>query len=171
MLGILRAGAVGLRGKSDGLGDKANIAVILATLLAWAPVVALADNITFTGVHYLMPDGKKPKQLKARLVLSDTSVQVQAIRGTELFKELERTDIKAATYSKSKHPRWKSGVGFAVAIGIFALPIFFMKAKHHWLTLQGENDFAALRLSKKNYNIVIAAVESRTDVEVERITE
>ena len=153
------------------MAQKTVAVAILSLQLAIAPSIALADNLTFTGVHYLMPDGKKPKQFKARMVLSDESAQILAIRGTELFKELEYADIKAATYSKSKHPRWKSGAGFAVAIGIFAIPIFFMKAKHHWLTLQGENDFAALRLSKKNYNLVIAAVESRTKVDVERIIE
>lgn len=119
-----------------------------------------------------MPDGKKPKQSEAQLVLSDTSVQVQAIRGTELFNELERAaNVRAGTYLKSNHLHWGPGAGWAVAIGIFAVPIFFMKAKRNWLTLQGEEDIAALRPSNKNFNIVIAAVESRTEAEVERNSE
>lgn len=150
---------------------KASTAIILDTLLATAPLVALAENITFTVVHYLMPDGKKPKQSEAQLVLSDTSVQVQAIPGTELFNELERAaKIRAGTYSKSKHLHWGSSAGFAGAIGIFAVRIFFMKGKHNWITLQREDDFAVLRPRKKNFYIVIAAVESRNEVELERIS-
>ena len=117
---------------------KANMAVILATLLAGGACRRTCGQHHFHRRPLPHAGWEEAQAVEGpRLVLSDTSVQVQAIRGSELFKELERGDIKAATYSKSKHPRWKSGVGFAVAIGIFALPIFFMKAKHHWLTLQG----------------------------------
>jgi hypothetical protein len=85
--------------------------------------------------------------------------------------------IKSVSYSRSEHPRWKSGAGVAVAAGIFALPIFFMKGKKHWMTVlfEGVPDrpegFVHLRLDKDNYRPILAAVEGQTGVKVERIEE
>ena len=41
-----------------------------------------------------------------------------------------------------------------------------MKSKKHWLTIQGERDFAVLRLHKGNYKQMTAALQSRTGIEV-----
>ena len=46
-----------------------------------------------------------------------------------------------------------------------------MKGKKHWLTLQGEDNFMVLKLDKKNYQMVIPALESRAGLEVERLEE
>ena len=68
-------------------------------------------------------------------------------------------------------PRWKSGIGLAVAFGIFALPVFFMKGKKHWLTIAAEGDFAVLRLDKNNYRIILPTFEARTGKRVEAVAE
>lgn len=111
------------------------------------------------------------------LVFDGEAVRVVARRGAFTVSQLPYDNITGATYSRSKHPRWKSGTGLAVAagvglappVGIVALPVFFAKAKHHWLTLRAEGDFMVLRLSKKNYDLVLTAVQAATGVEVERL--
>ena len=146
------------------------ITIVTATLL-FTPPLALAANQTFSGVHYLVSAGKKPKQVKARLVLAGDSIQIQGARGATYLKEISYSSIKAATYSRSKHPRWKTGLASTLVLGVFAIPLFFMKGKKHWLTFQADGDYMALRLSKKNYAMIIAAVEGQTGVRVERISE
>ena len=135
------------------------------------PPLASAANQTFSGIHYLVSTGKKAKEVKARLVLTDDSVQIYGNHGEGFLKGIPYSDIKAATSSKPKHPDWKSGPIAAAALGVFAAPLFLMKAKKHWLTFQAEGDHMAVRLSKKNFALVIAAVEGQTGVSVERIEE
>ena len=88
------------------------------------------------------------------------------------LQELPYTEIESVTYSRSKHRRWKSGAGAAIALGVFAVPIFFMKGKKHWLTFEATNPdhHIGLRLDKKNYQAVVSAVEQR-GMTVEKIVE
>ena len=46
-----------------------------------------------------------------------------------------------------------------------------MKGKKHWLTFQSGKDSIALRLHKKNYRMVLAAVDNKKGLEVKRILE
>lgn len=146
------------------------LATTLAASLLLSPA-ALAANQTFSNVHYLVSTGDKAKQSKARLVLTEDSVQIHGHRGVELLREVNYSDIEAATYSRSKHPRWKTSLAMAAAIGVFAVPFLFTKGKKHWLTFQSEGEHIALRLSKKNYLLILAAVEGQTGLKVDRIQE
>lgn len=78
--------------------------------------------------------------------------------------------IVSATYSQSRHPRWKEGAGVAVLAGVFATPVFFMKSVRHWLTLQAADDFMVLRLDKDNVRVVLPVLETRTGIQVDRVT-
>ena len=147
---------------------KVLVSIVLAVVL---PCVSLASTQTFTNIRLVVSDGKKGKEVKARLVLADEHVQVQQPPAGGVLKELDYSDLKAATYSYSKHPRWKETIGLGIAIGVFALPLLFSKSKKHWMTLQAEGDHMALRLHKKNFAMIIAAVESQTGLSVERVAE
>lgn len=144
------------------------LALPLTFLLAGS---LLAENQTFTKIKYMKPVEDKSKEIDSRLILSGDQVEVQNKKTGEPLKAIKYAEIKSATCSKSKHPRWKSGAGAAVALGVFAIPIFFMKGKKHWLALQGEDNFMVLKLDKKNYQMVIPALESRAGLEVERLEE
>lgn len=155
-------------------------AIALGVALALLVPSAAAAPLRFAGVHYLElapGDKKKPIQRAGSIIFDGDSVRVVARHGALTISKLRYDDIKSATYSRSKHPRWKAGTGVAVAagaglappVGVIALPLFFMKAKHHWLTLQAEGEFLSLRLSKKNYELVLTAAQAATGVEVERL--
>lgn len=121
----------------------------------------------FDNVKLMVSTGGEAKETEALLKLEDGKLVVQSKKEGALLKEIAYDDIKAAQYSYSRHPRWKEGIGFAVAVGVFAAPIFFMKGKKHWLTLQTADDYALLRLDKNNYQIIILALETKGGVQVE----
>ena len=73
-------------------------AIALAACLLAMPQAALGSNQTFANVHYLVSTGEKAKEVKARLVLTDGSVQVQGYRGGSVLHELSYADIRSATY-------------------------------------------------------------------------
>ncbi len=139
---------------------------VLASLLAQA--VASAD--TFRNVKLMVNTGEKAEEQDAVLHFGEDAVTVYG-KGGAILKTFKYADIKGGEYSYSKSPRWKSGIGAAIAVGVFALPVFFMKGKKHWLTIAAEKDFAVLRLDKKNYKLILPAFEARTGKTVEAVAE
>jgi hypothetical protein len=126
---------------------------------------------SFDNIGMLVPDGKKTKEENVRLKLESDRIVVEERKGGTVKKEFKYADIKSAEYSYSKHPRWKAGAGVAIAVGIFALPLFFMKGKKHWLTVKTETDYAVLRLDKNNYKVILPSFETKSGKKVETITE
>lgn len=141
-------------------------ACTLALIVLFSIQAPLAQAPVFRKVKMIVPTGDKSKAVKVSLWFSDDAVVIRSGQGDKTFPYSE---IKAGTYSFSKHPRWKAGAGVAVAVGIFAIPLFFMKSKKHWLTIQAEDDFAVLKLHKNSYSMILAAFESKTGIKVEHV--
>ena len=139
---------------------------VLLSVLAHS--IASAD--TFTNVKLMVNTGEKAEEYDAVLHFDEKSLVIYG-KGGAVLKTFNYADIKGAEYSYSKSPRWKSGIGAAIAVGVFALPIFFMKGKKHWLTIAVEKDFAVLRLDKKNYKLILPTFEARTGTRVEAVAE
>ena len=125
----------------------------------------------FHKVKLLVQDGEKTEERDAILRLDGDHLVVLAKKGGYEMKKLSYRSVRAAEYSYSKHPRWKEGLGAAVAVGIFAAPIFFLKGKKHWLAVQTDNDYAIIRLDKKNYEVICLSFETHSGVRVEHVGE
>jgi hypothetical protein len=121
----------------------------------------------FDNVKLLLSTGGETEEAEAVLSLEDQRLLVKSKKEGALLKEIAYDDIKAAQYTFSRHPRWKEGEGFTAAVGLLAAPVFFLKGKKHWLTIQTADDYALLRLDKNNYQIVILALETKGGVDVE----
>jgi serine/threonine-protein kinase len=116
----------------------------------------------FDKVKLLEQAGDKVREVDVMLELGPDRLLVRGESGVGVIKSLSYQSMSAATYSQSKHPRWKEGVGAAVAFGVFATPIFFMKGTKHWLTVQSPEEFLVLRLDKNNYRLILPALETRS---------
>ena len=134
-----------------------------------APAPSAQDALVFKDVKLETADGGKSKEVDAILSFDGGRIEVRSEKGGVLLKTLPYHAIISATYSQSKHPRWKEGLGAAVVVGVFSAPIFFMKSTRHWLTLQAKDDFMVLQLDKGNVNVVLPAVEARTGRKVEHL--
>jgi hypothetical protein len=143
------------------------IAAVMAVLVL-TQSLALAD--TFTNVKLMVNTGDSAEEQDAVLRFEADRLVVYG-KGGVVLKTMPFAEIRAAEYSYSKSPRWKSGIGAAIAVGVFAIPIFFMKGKKHWLTIAGEHDFAVLRLDKKNYRLILPTFETRTGKRVETVAD
>ena len=122
------------------------------------------EPLEFRHIQVSVQKEGKTKMRDARIFVENDLVRVVPNEGAA--KTFPSLQIKALTYSYSKHPRWKAAAAAAVPLVVFAIPILFMKSKKHWLTIQGERDFAVLRLHKGNYKQVTAALQSHTGIEV-----
>jgi hypothetical protein len=143
----------------------APMAAIFAVLIQ-----AFTAADTFTNIKLIVNTGDKGEEQDAVLRFESDRLVVFSTSGVVL-KTLPFAEIKSAEYSYSKSPRWKSGIGAAIAVGVFAIPIFFMKGKKHWLTIAGEKDFAVLRLDKNNYRLILPTFETKTGKRVEALAD
>lgn len=135
--------------------------ITLVFVLAVTPFALATDY----NIELVVPDGKKSKETDAVLRVTDDNFQVVIEKSK--FKEHEKTftynEIKVADYSYSKKPMLSTGgaVATALLVGfIFALPFLFIKKKNHWLTIQGEKEFAVMKLDGSNYRAVIADLKT-----------
>ena len=143
---------------------------IAAVMVVVVLTQSLAVADTFTNVTLMVSTGDSAEEQDAVLRFESDRLVIYG-KGGVVLKTMPFAEIKAAEYSYSKSPRWKSGIGAAIAVGVFAIPIFFMKGKKHWLTIAGEHDFAVLRLDKKNYRLILPTFETRTGKRVETVTD
>lgn len=149
---------------------KSHVIRVAATVVTCALVAQVAVADTFRNVKLMVNTGEKAEEQDAVLHFGEDAVTVHG-KGGAILKTFKYTDIKGGEYSYSKSPRWKSGIGAAIAVGVFALPVFFMNGKKHWLTIAAEKDFAVLRPDKTNYKLILPAFEARTGKTVEAVAE
>ncbi|MEK6411074.1 MAG: hypothetical protein AABN34_29480 [Acidobacteriota bacterium] len=150
--------------------------LVIVFALISAPLSVAQENAAkgpdvFQNVQMLIPHGNKVDQIAVRIQFNEGSLTIESRKGDSVLKDFKYSEIKSAEYSYSKHPRWKTGLAAAAVLNIFALPIFFMKGKKHWLTVKTDKDYAVLRLDKNNYKVILPIFETRSGVKVETLGE
>jgi hypothetical protein len=131
------------------------------------PAPARQATLAFQRVQVMILAGEKSREKDALLRFEADRLSVVADADGEVVKAFAYKGVKSATYSQSKHPRWKEGGAVAIGANILALPAFFLKSTRHWLTIQTADDFVVLRLDKNDYRAIIPALEARTGIKVE----
>lgn len=170
------------------------LALLLASSYALTPrAYAQAESYEFGNNKLLIPHKDAIKQTTVRLRFATETLFIEADVIDGPRKQFSYAAIKSAEYSYSQHPRWKEGLGAAAAgtaavgVGlgiatfaglatlgpIVAVPLFLktmrLKGKKHWLTIKTDSDYAVLQLDKRNYRLVIPALETRAGVKVETV--
>ena len=151
---------------------------VLATLLMICLVLPMfaqaaggssttSANPIYTKERWLRTEGDKSKEVKVRMHFEEEILVVQdKKKGHKLF-QLAYESIDGLTYSKSKSPRWKSGIVAVALAGPLAAPIFLLKGSKHWLTVSHGGEMTAFRLDKKTYNQVVREFEAKTGLRAE----
>jgi hypothetical protein len=150
-------------------GAESPVAPVAATPPSPAPASRGGAPISFRDVKLVVPDGDKVKEYDVVLTLEEGRLSAVSAKTPSVSKSMPYQSIAIATYSRSRHPRWKEGIGVAIVAGVFSAPIFFMKSTRHWLTLQSKDDYFLLHLDKDNFNFILPALESRAGITVQRL--
>ena len=157
-------------------------AACLIGCMAILPSIAwgASDALYWERVDFYFNENGEGQKLDARLILDpetrELTVADEKRPRLAIYATIPYDALTSATYSYSKHPRWKTGTALLIPFGVFAVPFFFMKGKKHWLamTFEGVADkpegFLYLRLDKNSYLQIIAAIEGQTGISVERAT-
>lgn len=149
------------------------IAVFLTNFFASVPV---CGQERFGKIELLVQNKDRLNEKTVVVVFNEDSMTIDA-KDNSFDKTFKYSDIKAAEYSYSKTPRWKTGLGLGAAAFLFpplflvAIPLGFTKHRRHWLSIRTGDDYAVLKLSKSNRKLIIPAFETKTGVTVEAVGE
>jgi hypothetical protein len=116
---------------------------------------------SFGDIKTLVADGTKSRELDALLILEPERLVVRNRDNGSILQATPYQSIAAATYARSKPPRWQEDGSVAPIPKSFSGSGFFLKSSRHWLTLQSKTEFMVLRLEDKNFRMVLASVEAR----------
>ena len=137
-----------------------------------------AAPIIFKKVDTFTTEGSEEKKHDARLELDPDTRLVRIVdekNGADkmIYASIPYDAITALSYSRSAHPRAKSGIALGVAsLGIGLLVGFLAKGKKHWFTIEFEGvakhpeNYHYLRLDKGNYRQIMAAMGAATGLDV-----
>ena len=134
------------------------------------PFASSAD--TFENIDLMEANGNSLRETSVRVVFGDTGMQVISRSNGSVMKEWNYDKIKAAEYSYSKNPRWKTGLGLGAASVLFppllliAIPIAFTKHRRHWVTIRTGDDFAVLKVGKGVRKVFMPTFETRSSVPI-----
>lgn len=134
------------------------------------------NNPRFSEIELLVPNGDKTSEKSVVVIFYEHSMTIEA-KKSSIKKTFIYSDIKAAEYSYSKNPRWKTGLGLGAASIVFpplllvAIPVGFTKHRRHWLTVRTEKDYAVLKLSKSTRKLLMPTFETKSGVKIEALGE
>ena len=146
-------------------------AVLVLTVFLTHPLAPWLQAEQFQNVGMLVAGAEKAREVDVVFLLDEHQLSVLSKEALSQLKSFSYKEIVTAEYSYSKQPRWKSAGVAAVAIGVFAMPLFFLKGKKHWLTIRTAKDYAVLHLDKNDYRLILTAFETRSGKKVEILPE
>ncbi len=153
--------------------DKLKKTLVNLLLIFSISGVLPATAQTFDKVELLVQDGKNIDERSVTVTFFEDALLIESSGREKISKSFKYSEIRAAEYSYTKNPRWKTGLGLGAASIIFpplllvALPMAFSKHRRHWLTIRTDKDFAVLKLSKRNRKLILPTLETRSGVKVE----
>ncbi|CAN5374186.1 hypothetical protein BH10ACI1_BH10ACI1_09260 [soil metagenome] len=148
--------------------------ILLAALVSSSafPIFSQTNSEVFEKVELLVKNGNKVNEKNVRLHFLETELQIVDVANGNILKTFKYAEIQGAEYSYSKNPRWKTGLSLGVAAILFppllliAIPLGFSKHRRHWLTVKTNEDYAVLKLSKRNRKLILPVFETKTGVSV-----
>ena len=153
--------------------------VMCVCVLTAFTLPAGAAAIIFKKVGTFTIEGAEEKKHDARLELDAEKrllLVVDEKRGAakRVYASIPYDAVTGLSYSRSAHPRAKTGIALGVvSLGVGLLVGFLAKSKRHWFTIEFEGvvdhpeNYHYLRLHKGNYRRIMQAVEAATGLDVE----
>lgn len=154
---------------------------VIATCLIWVFLISCGGSAppattarsggqAFQRAKIVRNEGEKAAERDIHLEFTDNHILIEGIETALGIKyEIPYDKVTQLKYEKSKHLR----LGASLLVSWVFL---FSKSKKHWLMIYYNNpeekeDFVILRLDKRNYQMILSTLETKTGVKVERYEE
>lgn len=152
------------------------ILIVSSNLVFSLQAQTKTDAPVFREIEMLLQNGDNVDEKSVEVTFLDSAMVIKS-KNDAINKTFLYSDIKAAEYSYSKSPRWKTGLGLGAAAFLFpplffvAIPLGFTKHRRHWVTIKTETDYAVLKLSKSTRKIFVPTFETKTGVTIQAVGE
>jgi len=138
------------------------INLLLIVLFILAPLANIrAQSKAVYKADMLVGKGKNIEAKAVEISLEDERINIRIGKKTSATKYIAFTEIESADYTFSDRPRYTAATLGAIAFGIAALPVFFMKTKKNWLTINAKENSAIFRLQSENYRMLLLALQNK----------
>ena len=126
---------------------------VAQAVLAQHPLPPTQDT-SLDQVRMLVPMSGRVKEADVILHFEQNSLRITDRKGAEL-KRFAYGEIKSAEYT------YRDRVAFPPVIRVGS-----RVQRKHWLTIKTSNDYVVLRLAQENYKVILAALETKSKLEV-----
>ena len=138
--------------------------IAMTTLLLSIAIAGSAASSAFDKSMLIMStDDGKTEKVNGVLRIDENQIEFDTKKGDTIFTA-DFEDVSKLIYERTKKPRYSAGL-------LLAWPLLFTKEKQHYITVQAEGKYAFIKVHKGRYRAVIAALESSSGMEVERLEE
>jgi hypothetical protein len=139
--------------------------VVLLTLLGLSCAMAFSQSAlqqTFDNVKMLMPMGDGYKATSVMVTFESSRLVVRSMNDQENSKIFPYANIRSASYTFSKGPRYQASPAMMAAANLLAIPLFVTKVERHRLEVQSDQASVLLDLSKDDYKPFLKLFEVTT---------
>lgn len=112
--------------------------------------------------------GKKASDQDVLLSFAGGQISLTAKDGGSAMVTIPYKTVIRGTYVKSRDPRWDAALPSPTEK--LDMPGLIRTARH-WLTLQTRTAYVILRLEDENFERIIQAIETRSNVKVDRVAD
>ena len=127
------------------------------------------EHLAFPNVKLLTVIGKKASDQDVLLSFVGGQISVTAKNGGSAIVTIPYKVVVRGTYVKSREPRWDASLPSPTEK--LDMPGLFRTGGRHWLTLQTRTAYVILRLEDANFERIIQAVEARSGIKVDRVSD
>jgi hypothetical protein len=150
------------------------VAAPAATIDERADTDRPAEPVLVFDTKFLAMVDAKPRELDARLVVADHGLTLMpADEAGDPLQVLAYDNVASISYSISRDPMWKSPHGPALVIRRNGpLRLLGISVPRHWIALRTHaNTFVVLRINELSAPAVLSALEKRTGLHSQRLTD
>ncbi len=137
-----------------------NLFLIMILSLICQPLGRAQDKFVYKA-QILVGNGKNIEAKPVEILLESDLIKIRGSKKPFETKYISFTEIESADYTFSDRPRYSVATLGALAFGVAALPVFFMKTKKNWLTVYADKNSAILQLQSDNYRMLLLTMQSK----------
>lgn len=135
--------------------------LLIINLILVSQLNIFAQTQTSFKSDLLVVNGKNIETKQVEVTLGEDSLNLRRTKKPFETKTILYSEIENAEYTFSDRPRYTAASIGTILFGISAIPVFFMKTKKNWLTINAGEKSAILQLQSENYQMLLIAMQKK----------
>jgi hypothetical protein len=135
--------------------------ILFFAALTFCRLPISAQNQAVYKADLLVRKGKTVETKPVEISLENDRIAIRSGKKTREERFISFSEIQTAEYTFSNRPRYTAATLGALAFGLSAFPVFFMKTKKNWLSINAGENSAILQLQSENYRMFLLGLQNK----------